>query len=72
MLFRSEAARCDRLGVLLDGRLVAVDTPAALCAKAGTTDLGAAFLALTGTAIAGEEASRKEAFKAKVAAEARS
>ena len=40
-----EAARCDRLGVLVAGRLVTIATPDALAA--GHRDLGAAFLAVT-------------------------
>ncbi|MES2644836.1 MAG: ABC transporter ATP-binding protein [Myxococcota bacterium] len=58
-----EAARCDRLGVLLHGHLVAVGTPAAL--SVGHPDLGAAFLALTGHAVAAEAASRGEALRAR-------
>jgi ABC-2 type transport system ATP-binding protein len=41
-----EAARCGRLLLLRDGRLVADDTPASLLGRTGTTDLDAAFLAL--------------------------
>lgn len=46
-----EAARCDRLGVLYDGRLVAVDTPDGLMARTGCRDVGAAFLSLCGAAV---------------------
>ncbi len=60
-----EAARCDRLGVLLQGHLVAVDTPAGLCAQVGTSELTAAFLALTGADVAAEAASRAEVFRAR-------
>jgi ABC-2 type transport system ATP-binding protein len=42
-----EAARCDRIAVIHEGRLQALDTPAGLMAQTGTPDLGAAFLALT-------------------------
>lgn len=41
-----EAARCDRLLLLREGRLVADDTPAALRRDTGTEDLEAAFLHL--------------------------
>ncbi|MDQ1676337.1 MAG: type transport system ATP-binding protein [Actinomycetota bacterium] len=41
-----EAARCDRLLLLRDGRLVADDTPAALRRRTGTDDLEQAFLRL--------------------------
>ncbi|GAB2950672.1 ABC transporter ATP-binding protein [Micromonospora polyrhachis] len=41
-----EAARCDRLLLIRDGRLIADDTPEAVRATAGTTDLDAAFLQL--------------------------
>jgi len=42
-----EAARCDRLGLIRAGRLLAEGTVAELCARAGTTDLESAFLALS-------------------------
>jgi len=41
-----EAARCDRLLLLREGRLVAEDTPAALRRMTGTQDLEQAFLRL--------------------------
>ncbi|MGB9378234.1 MAG: ABC transporter ATP-binding protein [Mycobacteriales bacterium] len=41
-----EAARCDRLLLLREGRLVADDTPAALRTRTGTDDLEQAFLLL--------------------------
>jgi ABC-2 type transport system ATP-binding protein len=41
-----EAARCGRLLLLRDGRLVADDSPASLLARTGTAELDAAFLAL--------------------------
>ncbi|MEH0820384.1 MULTISPECIES: ABC transporter ATP-binding protein [Micromonospora] len=41
-----EAARCDRLLLIRDGRLVADDTPAAVRAATGTDDLEEAFLRL--------------------------
>jgi ABC-2 type transport system ATP-binding protein len=41
-----EAARCDRLLLIRDGELIADDTPDAVRAAAGTTDLEAAFLHL--------------------------
>ncbi len=41
-----EAARCDRLGLVRAGRLLAEGTVAELCARAGAADLESAFLAL--------------------------
>jgi ABC-2 type transport system ATP-binding protein len=41
-----EAARCDRLLLLRDGRLMGDDTPQAIRAEAGTEDLEEAFLRL--------------------------
>ncbi len=41
-----EAARCDRLLLIREGRLVGDDTPAAIRAMAGTEDLEDAFLRL--------------------------
>jgi ABC-2 type transport system ATP-binding protein len=41
-----EAARCDRLLLLREGRLVADDTPAAIREATGTADLEEAFLRL--------------------------
>jgi ABC-2 type transport system ATP-binding protein len=41
-----EAARCERLLLMRDGRLLADDTPAAIRAAAGTEDLEQAFLRL--------------------------
>jgi ABC-2 type transport system ATP-binding protein len=41
-----EAARCDRLLLLRDGRLMGDDTPQAIRAEAGTDDLEEAFLRL--------------------------
>ena len=41
-----EAARCDRLLLLREGRLVADDTPDGLRARTGTPDLDEAFLRL--------------------------
>jgi len=41
-----EAARCDRLLLIRDGRLIADDTPTAVRAAAGTDDLDEAFLRL--------------------------
>lgn len=41
-----EAARCDRLLLLREGRLVADDTLPALLAQTGTTDIESAFLQL--------------------------
>jgi ABC-2 type transport system ATP-binding protein len=44
-----EAERCDELILIRDGRLVAQDTPDALRAQTGETDLDAAFLRLVET-----------------------
>lgn len=41
-----EAARCDRLLLIREGRLIAEDTPAGVRASAGTDDLEEAFLRL--------------------------
>ncbi|GIJ21445.1 ABC transporter ATP-binding protein [Micromonospora lutea] len=41
-----EAARCDRLLLIREGRLIADDTPAAIRATAGVDDLDEAFLRL--------------------------
>jgi ABC-2 type transport system ATP-binding protein len=41
-----EAARCDRLLLIREGRLIADDTPDAIRARAGTDDLDEAFLRL--------------------------
>ena len=42
-----EAARCDRLGLIRSGRLLAEGTATELCVRAGTADLESAFLALS-------------------------
>lgn len=60
-----EAARCDRLAVMAEGKIVAVNSPAGLCESTGEPDLGRAFLSLTGTNVANPAASAKERFKAK-------
>lgn len=39
---------CDRVALLDAGRVIALDTPAGLVARAGTEDLDEAFVALTG------------------------
>jgi ABC-2 type transport system ATP-binding protein len=41
-----EANQCDELLLLREGRIVAADTPAALRARTGATDMGDAFLRL--------------------------
>jgi ABC-2 type transport system ATP-binding protein len=52
-----EAERlCDRVAVIDRGRLVALDTPRALVARAGTTNLDDAFLRLTGPGVRGARA----------------
>ena len=43
-----EASRCDRLGLIRSGRLLAHGTSGELIARAGTSDLESAFLALSG------------------------
>jgi ABC-2 type transport system ATP-binding protein len=42
-----EAARCDRLGLIRDGRVLAEGSARDLVARAGTADLESAFLALS-------------------------
>lgn len=42
-----EAARCDRLGLIRDGRVLAEGSASELVARAGVQDLEAAFLALS-------------------------
>ncbi len=44
-----EATRCDRLGLIRAGRVLAEGTAAELTTRAGTRDLESAFLALAGT-----------------------
>lgn len=51
-----EAARCDRLLLIRQGRLVADDTPDGVRATAGVTDLDEAFLRLIRAAEAGPDA----------------
>jgi ABC-2 type transport system ATP-binding protein len=41
-----EASRCDRLLLMRDGSLLAVDTPRALLAETGTADVESAFLSI--------------------------
>ncbi len=43
-----EASRCDRLLLMRDGRLIADETPAALLARTGATDVEGAFLQIVG------------------------
>jgi len=45
-----EAERCDTLLLMREGRILASDTPAALCARTGAADVEGAFLALVGAA----------------------
>ena len=42
-----EASRCDRLGLIRAGRLLAEGTAGELVQRAGTADLESAFLALS-------------------------
>ena len=44
-----EASRCDRLGLIRSGSILAEGNAAELIARAGTKDLESAFLALSGT-----------------------
>jgi ABC-2 type transport system ATP-binding protein len=56
-----EAERlCDRVAVIDRGRLVALDTPRALVARAGTASLDDAFLRLTGRGVGGHRPSPRE------------
>lgn len=41
-----EAARCDELLLMREGRILAADTPSNLCKATGVTDIESAFLAL--------------------------
>ncbi|NYG58904.1 ABC-2 type transport system ATP-binding protein [Nocardioides daedukensis] len=41
-----EAERCDRLLLMREGRIIADDTPSAICEQAGVADIEAAFLQL--------------------------
>jgi ABC-2 type transport system ATP-binding protein len=43
-----EAARCERLLLMREGAIIADDTPEALLARTGTTQIEDAFLALVG------------------------
>lgn len=43
-----EVEKADRIAVMRAGEIVREDTPAGLCAASGTTDLTAAYIALTG------------------------
>lgn len=52
-----EAARCDRLLLIREGRLIANDTPAAVRAATGVDDLEEAFLRMIQAVEAGQEAS---------------
>jgi len=45
-IMQEASAICDRIAVLFEGRIEAVDTPAGLLERTGTTDLKDAFLAL--------------------------
>jgi ABC-2 type transport system ATP-binding protein len=59
--YMEEADRvADRIAVIDHGRIVANDTPAALKQAAGAANLEDAFIALTGNAIRGEEASSSD------------
>ncbi|MFI6229681.1 ABC transporter ATP-binding protein [Micromonospora echinospora] len=46
---------CDRVALLDGGRIVALDTPGGLVARAGVGNLEEAFVALTGRDLAGED-----------------
>ncbi len=48
-----EAARCDRLGLIREGRVLAEGSATELVARAGTPDLESAFLALSAPAAQG-------------------
>ncbi|MFK3982163.1 ABC transporter ATP-binding protein [Micromonospora sp. NPDC050397] len=56
-----EAARCDRLLLIREGRLIAEDTPTGVRANAGTDDLEEAFLRLIRRSEAGRETSAEPA-----------
>lgn len=56
-----EAARCDRLLLIREGRLVADDTPDAIRERTGVDDLEEAFLRLIRSSEAGQQPAGKEA-----------
>ncbi|MGN9804127.1 ABC transporter ATP-binding protein [Micromonospora sp. L32] len=56
-----EAARCDRLLLIREGRLVADDTPDAVRERTGVDDLEEAFLRLIRSSEAGQQPAAKEA-----------
>jgi len=41
-----EAEKCDRLGLIRDGKLIALDTPQAIMEQAGVDTIEEAFIAL--------------------------
>ncbi|REE70668.1 ABC-2 type transport system ATP-binding protein [Paenibacillus taihuensis] len=43
-----EAEKCDRLGMIRDGKLIAIDTPAAIKEKSGTATIEEAFIVYGG------------------------
>ncbi|MEH0934883.1 ABC transporter ATP-binding protein [Micromonospora psammae] len=55
-----EAARCDRLLLIREGRLIADDTPDAVRARTGADDLEEAFLRLIRTSEAGQDGPIRE------------
>ncbi len=59
--FMNEAARCDRISLMHAGRVLASDTPAALCAAQGETGLEAAFIRYLEAATAAQDAAAGEA-----------
>ncbi|SCF04405.1 ABC-2 type transport system ATP-binding protein [Micromonospora purpureochromogenes] len=56
-----EAARCDRLLLIREGRLVADDTPDAIRERTGVDDLEESFLRLIRSSEAGQQPAGKEA-----------
>jgi ABC-2 type transport system ATP-binding protein len=56
-----EASRCDRLGLIRAGRVLAEGTAAELTARAGTPDLESAFLALAGAGAADRATEQRHA-----------
>lgn len=61
-----EASRCDRVAILDQGRLLALESPRALIAQHRAKDLEEVFLALTGHGLRDEEASFSEMARAMV------
>ena len=58
--YMDEAEQCDRVAIIDQGRIIALDTPAALERQTGTKTMDGVFLALTGKEIRDGHAAPKE------------